>query len=88
MAKLSTLIPNMNKITEEHAQPEEEVHLEPTEEVHREPTGLQNNQKFDQLQGNKRERKKRGGDKKKKKTSSFQMKLIPSRKSTMQARDL
>ena len=38
MAEPSTLIPNLNEITEEHAQPEEEVHLEPTEEVHREPT--------------------------------------------------
>ena len=32
MAKPSTLIPNLNEIMEEHAQPEEEVHLEPTEE--------------------------------------------------------
>ena len=38
MAEPSTLIPNLNEITEEHAQPEEEVHLEPTEEIHREPT--------------------------------------------------
>ena len=38
MAEPSTLIPNLNEIMEEHAQPEEEVHLEPTEEVHREPT--------------------------------------------------
>ena len=38
MAEPSILIPNLNEIMEEHAQPEEEVHLEPTEEVHREPT--------------------------------------------------
>ena len=38
MAEPSTLIPNLNEIMEDHAQPEEEVHLEPTEEVHREPT--------------------------------------------------
>ena len=38
MAEPSTLVPNLNGIMEEHAQPEEEVHLEPTEEVHREPT--------------------------------------------------
>ena len=38
MAEPSTLIPNLNEIMEEHAQPEEEVHLEPTEEVHLEPT--------------------------------------------------
>ena len=38
MAEPLTLIPNLNEIMEEHAQPEEEVHLEPTEEVHREPT--------------------------------------------------
>ena len=38
MAEPSTLIPNLNEITEEHAQLEEEVHREPTEEVHREPT--------------------------------------------------
>ena len=38
MAKPSTLIPNLNEIMEEHAQPEGEVHLEPTEEVHLEPT--------------------------------------------------
>ena len=38
MAEPSTLIPNLNEIMEEHAQPEEEVHLEPTEEVHRETT--------------------------------------------------
>ena len=37
MAEPSTLIPNLNEITEEHAQLEEEVHLEPTEEIHREP---------------------------------------------------
>ena len=38
MAEPSTLIPNLNEIMEEHAQPEEEVHLEPTEEVHLDPT--------------------------------------------------
>ena len=38
MAEPSTLIPNLNEIMEEHAQPEEEVHLEPTEEVHLETT--------------------------------------------------
>ena len=38
MAEPSTLVLNLNEITEEHAQPEEEVHLEPTEEIHREPT--------------------------------------------------
>ena len=32
MAEPSTLIPNLNEIMEEHAQPEGEVHLEPTEE--------------------------------------------------------
>ena len=32
MAEPSTLIPNLNEIMEEHAQPTEEVHLEPTEE--------------------------------------------------------
>ena len=32
MAEPSTLIPNLSKIIEEHAQPEGEVHLEPTEE--------------------------------------------------------
>ena len=37
MAEPSTLIPNLNEITEDHAQPEEGVHLEPTEEIHREP---------------------------------------------------
>ena len=34
MAEPSTLIPNLNEIMEEHAQPEGEVHLEPTGEVH------------------------------------------------------
>ena len=34
MVEPSTLIPNLNEIMEEHAQPEGEVHLEPTEEVH------------------------------------------------------
>ena len=38
MAEPSTLVPNLNEITKEHAQPEEEVHLEPTEEIHRETT--------------------------------------------------
>ena len=38
MAEPSTLIPNLNEIMEEHAQPEGEVHLEPTEEVHLETT--------------------------------------------------
>ena len=38
MAKPSTLIPNLNEIMEEHAQPEGEVHLEPTGEVHLETT--------------------------------------------------
>ena len=38
MAEPSTLIPNLNEIMEEHAQPEEEVHLEPTEEVRLETT--------------------------------------------------
>ena len=39
MAEPSTLIPNLNEIMEEHAQPKGEVHLEPTGEVHLEPTG-------------------------------------------------
>ena len=39
MAETSTLIPNLNEIMEEHAQPEGEVHLEPMGEVHLEPTG-------------------------------------------------
>ena len=34
MAEPSTLIPNLNEIMEEHAQPEGEVHLEPTKEGH------------------------------------------------------
>ena len=38
MAEPSTLIPNLNEIMEEHAQPEGEVHLEPTGEVHLETT--------------------------------------------------
>ena len=38
MAEPSTLIPNLNEIMEEHAQPEGEVHLEPTGEVHPETT--------------------------------------------------
>ena len=38
MVEPSTLIPNLNEIMEEHAQPEGEVHLEPTEEVHLETT--------------------------------------------------
>ena len=38
MAEPSTLIPNLNEIMEEHAQPEGEVHREPTEEVHPETT--------------------------------------------------
>ena len=38
MAEPSTLIPNLNEITEDHAQPEEGVHLEPSEEIHRELT--------------------------------------------------
>ena len=38
MAEPSTLIPNLNEIMEEHAQPEGEVHLEPTREVHVETT--------------------------------------------------
>ena len=37
MAEPLTLIPNLNEIVEEHAQPEGEVHLEHTEEVHLEP---------------------------------------------------
>ena len=32
MVEPSTLIPNLNEIMDEHAQPEEEVHLEPTKE--------------------------------------------------------
>ena len=39
MAEPSTLIPNLNEIMEEHAQPEGEVHLEPTGKVYLEPTG-------------------------------------------------
>ena len=38
MAEPSILIPNLNEIMEEHAQPEGEVHLEPMEEVHLETT--------------------------------------------------
>ena len=38
MAKPSTLIPNLNEIIEEHAQPGGEVHLEPAGEVHLETT--------------------------------------------------
>ena len=38
MAEPLTLIPNLNEIMDEHAQPEGEVHLEPTEEVHLETT--------------------------------------------------
>ena len=38
MTEPSTLIPNLNEIMEEHAQPEGEVHLEPTGEVHLETT--------------------------------------------------
>ena len=38
MAEPLTLIPNLNEIMEEHAQPEGEVHLEPTGEVHLETT--------------------------------------------------
>ena len=38
MAEPSTLIPNLNEIMEEHAQPEGEVHLEPTGEAHLETT--------------------------------------------------
>ena len=38
MAEPSTLIPNLNEIMEEHAQPEGEGHLEPTGEVHLETT--------------------------------------------------
>ena len=38
MVEPSTLIPNLNEIMEEHAQPEGEVLLEPTGEVHLEPT--------------------------------------------------
>ena len=38
MAEPSTLIPNLNEIMGEHAQPEGEVHLEPTGEVHLETT--------------------------------------------------
>ena len=38
MAEPSTLIPNLNEIIEEHAQPEGEVHLELTGEVHLETT--------------------------------------------------
>ena len=38
MAEPSTLIPNLNEIMHEHAQPEGEVHLEPTGEVHLETT--------------------------------------------------
>ena len=38
MVEPSNVIPNLNEIMEEHAQPEEEVHLESTEEDQREPT--------------------------------------------------
>ena len=38
MVEPSSLIPNLNEIMEEHAQPEGEVHLEPTGEVHLEST--------------------------------------------------
>ena len=38
MVEPSTLIPNLNEIMKEHAQPEGEIHLEPTEEVHLETT--------------------------------------------------
>ena len=90
MAEPSTLIPNLNEITEEHAQPEEEVHLEPTEEVDWEPT--EENRPSEQPEvlpvARQQKRKEKRGDKKKKKTSLFQMKLIPSGKSIMQAGDL
>ena len=90
MAELSTLIPNLNEIREEHAQPEGEVHLEPTGEVHPElqrRTDLRNNWKFNQLQGSRRERERRGS-KKKKRTTLYQKKPTLYGRSTMQERGL
>ena len=82
MAKPSTLIPNLNEIVEEHAQPEWEIHLEPTEE----------NRASEQpeVQPVARQQRKKGkeGIKKKKKMSSSQMKPFLYGRSTMQARDL
>ena len=59
MAEPSTLIPNLNEIMEEHAQPEGEVHLEPTEEVHLELTEENRpseQPEVQQLQGSRKEK--------------------------------
>ena len=90
MDEPSTLIPNLNEIMEEHAQPEGEVHLEPTGEVHLETTEENRPSEQPEVQPvvRQRERRERRGDKKKKKMSSSQKKLIPYGRSTMQERDL
>ena len=60
MAEPSTLIPNLNEIMEEHAQPEGEVHLEPTEEVHLETTEENRPSEQQEVQPVVRQQKRRG----------------------------
>ena len=62
MAELSTLIPNLNEIMEEHAQPEEEVHPEPTEEVHLETTEENRPSEQQEVQPVVRQHKRKGKD--------------------------
>ena len=60
MVEPSTLIPNLNEIMEEHAQPEEEVHLEPTGEVHLETTEENRTSEQPEVQPVERQQKRKG----------------------------
>ena len=62
--------------------------MEPTEEVHLETTEENMTSEQPEVRPIARQQKRRRGDEKKKKMSSFQTKLIPSGKSTMQAKVL
>ena len=90
MVEPSTLIPNLNEIMEEHAQPEGEVHLEPTGEVHLETTEENRPSEQPEVQPVVKQQKRKGKERRQEeeKMSSSQKKLIPYGKSTMQERDL
>ena len=60
MAEPSTLIPNLNEIMEEHAQPKGEVHLEPTKEVHLETIEENRPSEQQEVQPVVRQQKRRG----------------------------
>ena len=62
MAEPSTLIPNLNEIMEEHAQPEEEFHLEPTGEVQLETTEENRTSEQPEVQPVERQRKRKGNE--------------------------